>query len=456
VKPRIRFPTVMCCFVLTLNVAAATCAADRSLLTSADIVAYAKPAVVFIRHRDETGQQSTGTGFLVHKDGLVITCAHVVQSQPRPGSKISDKIWVRLYDGCVHEAQRPYCDSASDIALLKIDVREYPYLDVGLSPPKVGDEVLVIGYPLGRVLAEEPSVTRGIISAVRFSNTAYQLDAAVNPGNSGGPVLNKDGDVLGVLSFKVRGAEGLAFAIAASVLLNPPTDGSFPLAAFLLAQHLLVVRDGMKQLERQEGESEESHNLMLRACRELHVIDNTRSPLHRAADVGDVAQVKKLIAQGCSVNLRDAYMSTPLHEAARLDQNVELEDKGYRSRKLEIAKLLVDKGADVNARDESQATPLHDAAIDFTECARLLVDHGANTNAQGGLFLCTPLHRAAIVASAECVQLLLEHGADVNIRDHIGRTALAIAIEGAKSATGDRLKAREKIIRILREHGATE
>ena len=438
-KPRIRFLTAMCCFVLIVDVATATCAADRSLLTSADIVAYAKPAVVFIRHRDETGQQSTGTGFLVHRDGLIITCAHVVQSQPRPGSKISDKIWVRLYDGCVHEAQRHYCDSASDIALLKINVREYPYLDVETSAPKVGDEVLVIGYPLGRVLAEEPSVTRGIISAVRFSNAAYQLDAAVNPGNSGGPVLNKDGDVLGVLSFKVRSAEGLAFAIAASLFpLNPSRDGM------------------MKPLERQQWGSEEAYNVTRQAFREGHIVHNTRSPLHRAAEAGDAAQARKLIAQGCSVNLRDADLCTPLHYTALLDYHAECEDKGYRPRKFEIAKLLVDKGADVNARDSGYLTPLHRAAMRFTECARLLVEHGADVNAQDPLLLFTPLHDAAIIANAECMQLLIEHGADVNIRDHSGRTALAIAIGGTKSETGDRLKAYEKIIRILREHGATE
>ncbi len=194
----------------------------KTLLPStSDVVAYAKPAVVFIHHRDTAGVHSMGTGFLVHADGTVVTCAHVVEPRTESSAKtpkISDRIWARLYDGCVYEASRIYCDTDTDIALLSINVRGYPYLDLETSVPKLGEEAVLIGYPLGDMLGQESSVTRGIISSIRFSNTAYQFDAAVNPGNSGGPVLNKSGDVLGVLSFKVKGAErsGLRSRLLAS------------------------------------------------------------------------------------------------------------------------------------------------------------------------------------------------------------------------------------------------
>lgn len=441
-KRQTSFLIMSICFSLLANAQAESSTNILSLKTTADIVAYAKPAVVFIRHRNEAGQQSSGTGFLVHQDGTIITCAHLVKPQPKPGSKVSDKVWVRLYDGCTHEAERISCDPSSDLAVLQIKVREYPFLDFANSVPSLGEEIIVIGYPMGDVLGKEPSVTRGIISAVRFSGTAYQLAAAVNPGNSGGPALNKEGDIVGVLSFKVKDAEGMAFAVAPSLLPMWPS--------------IWESRDGFRPIEK-KGLSEENYQMFQKARRHNHIIHNTRPPLHRAAIAGDVEQVKKLISQGCDINFRDADGRAPLNYASILDKNFEPKDKKYRSSKLEIAKLLIDKGANVNNENNSGSTPLHEASmLGFGDCVKLLIEHGANVNAQGSSFLSeTPLHAALITADDECVRILLENGANVNVRNKAGETPLSVAIERAKYDNGESTKIQE-IIRMLKEQGAHE
>lgn len=185
-----------------------------------DVAASARPAVVFIRHRDGTGSQSTGTGFMASSDGLIVTCAHVVtpleETHQKGKQTMKDRIWVRLYDNSTREATIHSCQRDSDIAVISIEGSGYPCLYVTAALPRLAEEVCVIGYPLGDALGKEVSVTKGIISALRAGDVLYQIDAAANPGSSGAPVLDKDGDVIGVVSFKLHGTEGLNFAISAS------------------------------------------------------------------------------------------------------------------------------------------------------------------------------------------------------------------------------------------------
>src|SRR5579863_7851294 len=152
-----------------------------------------------------------GSGFLISSDGLVLTNAHVVD-----GAK---EVTVKLSDHREYKAKVLGADRASDIAVLKIDGRDFPSVRLGDSDQLgVGDYVLAIGEPFGL----EETATAGIVSAKGRSLPGdgavpfIQTDAAVNPGNSGGPLFDAGGNVVGINSqiyTNSGGYQGVAFAI---------------------------------------------------------------------------------------------------------------------------------------------------------------------------------------------------------------------------------------------------
>lgn len=160
----------------------------------------------------------TGSGFVVTTDGYIITNYHVIEY----AYEYSYKVSVMFYDGTVYEAAIVGVEPDNDIAVLKIDATGLSPVSVGDSETvKVGDEVYAIGNPLGELAF---SMTTGHMSAldrsiVTSQNTAaismFQFDAAVNEGNSGGPLYNASGEVVGIVSAKYSssGVEGLGFAI---------------------------------------------------------------------------------------------------------------------------------------------------------------------------------------------------------------------------------------------------
>jgi serine protease Do len=158
-------------------------------------------------------QRGQGTGFIISKDGYILTNNHVVGDV--------DKITVELQDGRKFEnAKLIGTDPDSEVALIKIGGDNFPVLPLGDSDKiEIGDWVVAIGNPFG--LSE--TVTVGVISAVGRSNVhiaAYedfiQTDAAINPGNSGGPLINLDGQVIGIntaIMSESGGYMGIGFAI---------------------------------------------------------------------------------------------------------------------------------------------------------------------------------------------------------------------------------------------------
>lgn len=149
-----------------------------------------------------------GSGFVVSPDGIVVTAAHVVDR--------ARKITVRDRKGKEYPAQVLRVSVASDIAILKAALPEGACLVAAKEVPGIGQEVYVLGAPASEELSF--SLSRGIVSGLRSVDkvTFIQTDASVNPGNSGGPMLNAKGEAVGVVSRKVVGAamEGLAFAAA--------------------------------------------------------------------------------------------------------------------------------------------------------------------------------------------------------------------------------------------------
>ena len=160
----------------------------------------------------------SGTGFIISDDGYIITNNHVIENARQGGYDVS----VLTYDGTEYTAEIVGYDEANDIAVLKIDA-------TGLTPVTMGSaDDIVVGnavYPVGNPLGElNFTMTSGIISATDRTITTdtdsvpinmFQIDAAVNAGNSGGPVYDSDGEVIGVVTAKTSatGVEGLGFAI---------------------------------------------------------------------------------------------------------------------------------------------------------------------------------------------------------------------------------------------------
>ena len=154
----------------------------------------------------------TGTGFLFSSDGYLFTNSHVV--------KKATQLRTILYDGSIHNATLIGEDPYTDLAILKIEAVEYTPAKLGDSDYlSIGQLVIAIGNPLGF----QHTVTAGVISALGRTlssetgvnmDSMIQTDASLNPGNSGGPLINAEGEVIGVNTATIRGAQGLCFAIS--------------------------------------------------------------------------------------------------------------------------------------------------------------------------------------------------------------------------------------------------
>ena len=159
-----------------------------------------------------------GSGFIVSSDGYIMTCSHVVGDPEADYTVILDPKHK-------YPAKILAKDSLIDIAILKIDGKNLPYLELGDSSQiELGETVVAIGNPLGEF---EDTLSAGIISGLSRKITAYgglpmratslrgliQTDAAINPGNSGGPLVNIEGKPIGINTAMVMGAQNIGFAI---------------------------------------------------------------------------------------------------------------------------------------------------------------------------------------------------------------------------------------------------
>lgn len=185
----------------------------------ADVVDRVSPAVIHILMEDVHGIVSTGSGFLISSDGLIITNHHVVNHAGDIKVVFADKTeinHVSLIGG----------DQRTDIAVLQLEDLPYlygtPQIELGDSDQiRVGEWVIALGSPFASRLGPEVTVTAGIIGAknrtIESGGRMYmdylQTDAAINPGNSGGPLVNLDGKVIGINAAIIPFAQGIGFAI---------------------------------------------------------------------------------------------------------------------------------------------------------------------------------------------------------------------------------------------------
>jgi serine protease Do len=201
----------------------------ESVTTVEAVAATVSPSVVGIETVVSTGNSGysygessessvVGSGFIVSEDGYIATNQHVVA--------YDGTITVSLYSGEEYEAEVIWYDETLDLAIIKIDATGLSAVALGDSEDiNIGETAIAIGNPLG--LDYERTVTSGIVSALNRSilvdsytiaEDLIQTDASINSGNSGGPLLNSEGEVIGITTYKITSSEGMGFAIPINIL----------------------------------------------------------------------------------------------------------------------------------------------------------------------------------------------------------------------------------------------
>ncbi len=207
-------PTIVV-WVLALGLSVGCGSADTSQSTPtpdipsiSNAAAKVSPAVVWIV-AGYGKWHSSGTGMFITTDGYVLTNEHVVSE--------GYYATLNLPDGRSVKAEIIYRDPKLDIAILKCTGGNYPMVTLGSSTePTLGEDVVALGFPSAAQLGDSVSLSKGIISAFRtIGGVRYiQTDASLNPGSSGGPLINTRGEVIGMNSWKLTEGEGISFAIA--------------------------------------------------------------------------------------------------------------------------------------------------------------------------------------------------------------------------------------------------
>ncbi len=221
VAPRAAQPTAL---ASNLSSARAPAAATPTL---SEAVSRAAPGIALVVAGD-----GAGSGFVVSANGLLATNAHVVRG--------FDSVIVRLSDGEAYRANVLDVDADADIALARIDAvgAEFRPVELGRSATvAVGDEVFAMGYPLDERLGDSPTVTRGIVSSKRALRGIdhLQTDAALNPGNSGGPLFDRSGRVVGVIASRMEMHEGVVVQGIGMAVAIDEVKARFDLLAGIVA-----------------------------------------------------------------------------------------------------------------------------------------------------------------------------------------------------------------------------
>jgi S1-C subfamily serine protease len=235
-------------------------ATDRQLLDSysttvSSVVKSTSQAVVHVkvtkqgtdpRTRQPVEQAGSGSGFVISSDGFIITNHHVIEG--------ALKIQVAFSDGLEMSASLVGTDPSSDIAVLKVYDGELKPLQFSNSDYlEPGQIAIAIGNPLGL----QHTVTAGVVSATgrslragngRLIDDIIQTDAALNPGNSGGPLVNSDGKVIGVNTAVITSAQGLCFAVSSN--LAAEIAGQLILKGKVKRAQLGVAAQGVKLSQR--------------------------------------------------------------------------------------------------------------------------------------------------------------------------------------------------------------
>ena len=246
----------------TVTVDPVSFATDSKALSAAEIYQKVAPAVVMVSTKTiqtvngwfQQEAEGMGSGFIINTDGYILTNYHVIEG--------ATEVTVTLSDGQEVTASVVNYDSDQDVAMIKIneDVEVPGVVELGDSDAlQPGEEVLAIGNPLSKELSS--TLTKGIVSALNrsietqtgVSTNLIQTDTAINSGNSGGPLINTKGEVIGINTLKASdGAEGIGFAIPINDVKVKIDSLSKPILN--LGVSIRVIDESMaKQLNMEEG-----------------------------------------------------------------------------------------------------------------------------------------------------------------------------------------------------------
>lgn len=196
--------------------------------------------------------QVAGSGFLLTADGYFVTNNHIVRE--------ADSVYVQSTKGEVYKARIVYTDQAHDVAVLQLcddsAFRTLPPVPYGFDarPSDLGERVYTLGYPREEIVYGEGYLSSG--TGFRGDSTAYQVAIGVNPGNSGGPLLDEKGNVIGMISGKQTTSEGVSFAIKTNFLLQAlssiPPDSLKGLPIRLNRKNTLTELNRKQQIKRMQ------------------------------------------------------------------------------------------------------------------------------------------------------------------------------------------------------------
>jgi len=181
------------------------------------------PASKSSNNNPKSTGKSTGTGFAIASEGYIVTNNHVIENATTIRVKAINGSFSKSFSAKVIQS-----DKNNDLAIIKID--DYSFSSLGVLPytikslsSNVGENIFELGYPLTASMGEEIKLTNGIISlksGFQGDITSYQMTAPIQPGNSGAPMFDMDGNIVGIVNAKHLGAENAGYAIKSSYLNN--------------------------------------------------------------------------------------------------------------------------------------------------------------------------------------------------------------------------------------------
>ena len=184
---------------------------SKVVMDTADLAEYVQDRTVTVNVKTITGGSGTGSGFFVDSEGTIVTNFHVID--------MAEEISVEVNSGAVYQVEKVVdFSNVYDLAILKVDVTNHPYLEFCDEPVRTGEQVYAVGSALGTLTG---TFTAGIVSSTKRTYgliECIQMDAAISRGNSGGPLVNVYGEVVGINTAKYTNGENLNLAIKPSTL----------------------------------------------------------------------------------------------------------------------------------------------------------------------------------------------------------------------------------------------